>query len=96
MLAPLPDPVLPQTLRTALLRGIRGRCPRCGEAKLFGKFLKPIAICPRCHHYARESSGARRFNSEAGRGWRFRRGPLLSAASCNRSLLWTTASPARG
>ena len=50
MLAPLPDPVLPQTLRTALLRGIRGRCPRCGEAKLFGKFLKPIAICPRCHH----------------------------------------------
>jgi uncharacterized protein (DUF983 family) len=32
-----------------LLRGIRGRCPRCGEAKLFGKFLKPVAVCPRCH-----------------------------------------------
>ena len=49
MLAPLPDPVLPQTLGAALVRGIRGRCPRCGEAKLFGKFLKPIAVCPRCH-----------------------------------------------
>ena len=49
MLAPLPDPALPQTLSAALLRGIRGKCPRCGEAKLFGKFLKPIAVCPRCH-----------------------------------------------
>ena len=49
MLAPLPDPVLPETLGAALVRGIRGRCPRCGEAKLFGKFLKPIAVCPRCH-----------------------------------------------
>ena len=49
MLAPLPDPVLPQNLSAALLRGIRGRCPRCGEAKLFRKFLKPIAVCPRCH-----------------------------------------------
>ena len=49
MLAPLPDPVLPHSLRAALLRGIRGRCPRCGEAKLFGKFLNPIAVCPRCH-----------------------------------------------
>ena len=49
MLAPLPDPVLPQTLSAALLRGLRGRCPRCGETKLFRKFLKPIAVCPRCH-----------------------------------------------
>ena len=49
MLAPLPDLALPQTLRAALLRGIQGKCPRCGEAKLFAKFLKPVAICPRCH-----------------------------------------------
>ena len=49
MLAPLPAPTLPQTLRAALLRGILGKCPRCGEAKLFAKFLKPVAICPRCH-----------------------------------------------
>ena len=57
MLAPLPAPILPQTLRAALLRGITGKCPRCGEAKLFSKFLKPVAICPRCqqdwsHHRA--------------------------------------------
>ena len=49
MLAPLPAPALPQTLRAALLRGIAGKCPRCGEAKLFTKFLKPVAVCPRCH-----------------------------------------------
>ena len=49
MLAPLPDPELPHSLSAALLRGIRGKCPRCGEARLFGKFLKPIAVCPRCH-----------------------------------------------
>ena len=49
MLAPLPDHALPQTLRIALWRGISGKCPRCGEARLFGKFLKPIAVCPRCH-----------------------------------------------
>ena len=48
MLAPLPAPALPQTLRAALLRGITGKCPRCGETKLFGKFLKPVAICSRC------------------------------------------------
>ena len=49
MLAPLPQPALPHSLGAALLRGIRGRCPRCGEAKLFGKFLKPVAICSQCH-----------------------------------------------
>ena len=49
MLAPLPAPALPPSLRTALLRGIMSKCPRCGEAKLFAKFLKPVAICPRCH-----------------------------------------------
>ncbi len=49
MLAPLPAPTLPRTLRAALLRGITGKCPRCGETKLFGKFLKPIGVCPRCH-----------------------------------------------
>ncbi len=48
MLAPLPAPALPQTFRAALLRGIRNRCPRCGEAKLFARFLKPVAICPCC------------------------------------------------
>ena len=53
MLASLPasalPQTLPQTLRAALLRGIAGKCPRCGQAKLFAKFLKPVAECPRCH-----------------------------------------------
>ncbi|MFM6831368.1 MAG: DUF983 domain-containing protein [Novosphingobium sp.] len=42
-------PDLPSSLSAAIMRGIRGRCPRCGEAKLFRKFLKPIAVCPHCH-----------------------------------------------
>ena len=49
MLSPQLNPTLPQSLSAALLRGVRGKCPRCGEAKLFGKFLKPIAVCPHCH-----------------------------------------------
>lgn len=49
MLAPQRQPILPKSLREALIRGIRGRCPRCGEAKLFRKFLKPVDLCPQCH-----------------------------------------------
>jgi len=42
---------------TALKRGFRGRCPRCGEGKLFRSFLKVNAQCPVCgqdltHHRA--------------------------------------------
>lgn len=25
-----------------------GKCPRCGEAKLFSSFLKPLDHCPAC------------------------------------------------
>jgi uncharacterized protein (DUF983 family) len=35
-------------LRTALLRGFRGKCPSCGDARLFGRFLKPVPHCPAC------------------------------------------------
>ncbi|WP_447952863.1 DUF983 domain-containing protein [Sphingopyxis chilensis] len=41
-------PALPATGREAIVRGILGRCPRCNEARLFARFLKPIAHCPRC------------------------------------------------
>lgn len=41
-------PALPAKGREAIVRGIRGRCPRCGEARLFYRFLKPVANCPRC------------------------------------------------
>jgi len=41
----------------ALKRGFRGRCPRCGEGKLFHSFLKVNEQCPVCgqdltHHRA--------------------------------------------
>lgn len=32
----------------AVRRGALGRCPRCGVARLFPKFLKPIARCDTC------------------------------------------------
>lgn len=32
----------------AMKRGARGKCPACGEAALFGRFLKPVAHCPAC------------------------------------------------
>lgn len=31
-----------------MLRGLRGRCPRCCQARLFRRFLKPIPLCPQC------------------------------------------------
>lgn len=34
--------------RAAMLRGAKGLCPACGEARLFGRFLKPVAQCPAC------------------------------------------------
>ena len=49
MLAPAKRPNLPSSLTAAIVRGVKGHCPRCGEAKLFRAFLKPIAHCPSCH-----------------------------------------------
>src|SRR5436305_10361255 len=42
---------------SAFKRGLRGRCPRCGEGKLFRAFLKTNDHCPACgqdltHHRA--------------------------------------------
>lgn len=33
----------------AVKRGILGRCPSCGEGRLFGKFLKVADHCAVCH-----------------------------------------------
>ncbi|NUR11435.1 MAG: DUF983 domain-containing protein, partial [Bradyrhizobium sp.] len=33
---------------TAMKRGFRGRCPRCGEGKLFRAFLKTADNCAKC------------------------------------------------
>jgi uncharacterized protein (DUF983 family) len=39
----------------AALRGLRGRCPACGNGRMFRKFLKVNDACPQCgeelHHH---------------------------------------------
>ena len=39
----------------ALWRGLRGRCPACGEGRIFRAFLKVNDACPHCgeelHHH---------------------------------------------
>jgi uncharacterized protein (DUF983 family) len=41
-------------LKTALWRGLKGRCPHCGEGRMFRAFLKVADQCPACgeelHH----------------------------------------------
>lgn len=40
---------LPHSFLQAALRGaIKARCPRCGEAPLFRKWLKPVDTCISC------------------------------------------------
>ncbi len=34
--------------RQSMWRGVKGQCPRCGEAKLFRAYLKPVAECSYC------------------------------------------------
>ena len=41
-------PVGKRDLWTALKRGLRGRCPRCGDGKLFRAFLKVDDHCASC------------------------------------------------
>ena len=38
----------PVGFATAILRGICGRCPRCGQGKLFRSYLKPVSECAQC------------------------------------------------
>ena len=39
---------LPGGWLAALARGLKGKCPRCGEAALFRKWLKPVERCSHC------------------------------------------------
>jgi uncharacterized protein (DUF983 family) len=39
---------LPQGWIPAMLRGARGKCPRCGAAALFRAWLKPVDRCGHC------------------------------------------------
>ncbi len=34
--------------RQAIGRGLHGKCPACGQGRLFGKYLKPVANCAAC------------------------------------------------
>lgn len=47
-LAPVQPSWLPPRLSAALLRGARGRCPRCDTRGLFPRFLKPAHRCRLC------------------------------------------------
>lgn len=42
------DERVPVEFWTALLRGWRGKCPRCGNGGLFSSFLKMRSVCPTC------------------------------------------------
>ncbi len=39
---------LPAGWLPALARGLKGKCPRCGEAALFRRWLKPVERCAHC------------------------------------------------
>jgi uncharacterized protein (DUF983 family) len=62
-LEPHPGPrsasVFPQvSSTTALFRGLRKRCPRCGERDTFVSRFKPKRACPRCElRFAKEEGG---------------------------------------
>ena len=38
------------TVGVSMLRGLRGRCPHCGEGKLFYRYLKVEPVCQTCGH----------------------------------------------
>ncbi|MFI5012722.1 MAG: DUF983 domain-containing protein [Hyphomicrobiales bacterium] len=38
----------PRDTWTAIKRGFAGRCPNCGEGRLFGRYLKVADACPHC------------------------------------------------
>jgi uncharacterized protein (DUF983 family) len=41
---------MPPTLFLGLRRGLLGRCPNCGEGKLFASYLKVEPVCAACGH----------------------------------------------
>jgi uncharacterized protein (DUF983 family) len=37
-------------LLQAMWRGLKGRCPHCGEGRMFYRYLKVSPHCPACNH----------------------------------------------
>jgi uncharacterized protein (DUF983 family) len=54
-----PAPLFPEVSTTqALLRGVRKRCPRCGERDAFVSWFQTRTACPRCDlRFAKEEGG---------------------------------------
>lgn len=48
MLSYMDDEHPPVDFWTALFRGWHGRCPRCGQGRLFGSYLKMTGRCDSC------------------------------------------------
>lgn len=42
------DDAKPRDTREAMRRGLLGRCPQCGEGKLFAGYLRVMPECPVC------------------------------------------------
>lgn len=42
--------IFPHSLAHAVGRGLRGRCPNCGEGALFRRYLKVSPACATCGH----------------------------------------------
>ncbi len=45
-----PWPAPPRPYFRSLTRGFKGRCPHCGEGRIFYRYLKVSAFCPCCSH----------------------------------------------
>lgn len=39
----------PRNVQQSILRGLRERCPACGEGRMFRAYLKVADECPHCH-----------------------------------------------
>jgi uncharacterized protein (DUF983 family) len=52
----------PRDAWAAMMRGWRGRCPNCGEGRMFRAFLKVADHCPACgealHHHRADDAPA--------------------------------------
>ena len=48
MVQPALPAAFPHSLPQAALRGARGTCPRCGGARLFFRWLRPVGRCGGC------------------------------------------------
>ena len=56
---PIPKPLFPEVSTPgAIVRGLRKRCPRCGERDTFVTWFQTRAACPRCDlRFAKEEGG---------------------------------------